>query len=42
MFDDVIENEIYLADKTNIPENIFDKMDYEIDSIMRVIDRKTE
>lgn len=42
MFNDVYENEIMLADKTNISENIFESMDYEIDSVMRVIDNKGE
>ena len=32
--------EIYVADRDNIPESIFDEMDAAIDSIMRKLEEK--
>lgn len=46
MFTEVItitsENEVDFVDKSNVSDNIFDAMDYEIDSIMRVIDNRSK
>lgn len=33
-------SEIYVADRDNIPESIFDEMDADRDSIMRQLDEK--
>jgi len=38
----ISENEVVVVDKSNLSEDIFASMDYDIDSIMRVIDNKTE
>jgi hypothetical protein len=35
-------SEIYVADRDNIPESIFDEMDAAIDSIMRELDERTD
>lgn len=33
-------SEIYVADRDNIPESIFDEMDADCDSIMRQLDEE--
>lgn len=35
-------SEIYVADRDNIPDSIFDEMDAAIDSIMREINERTD
>lgn len=35
-------SEIYVADRDNIPESIFDAMDADRDSIMRQLDERTD
>ncbi len=35
-------SEIYVADRDNIPESIFDEMDAAIDSILRELNERTD
>ena len=35
-------SEIYVADRDNIPDSIFEEMDAAIDSIMREINERTD
>jgi hypothetical protein len=35
-------SEIYVADRDNTPESIFDEMDAAIDSIMRELNERTD
>jgi hypothetical protein len=35
-------SEIYVADRDNIPESIFDEMDAAIDSIVRELNERTD
>lgn len=35
-------SEIYVADRDNIPDSIFDEMDAAIDSIMRELNERTD